>query len=186
MSAEIRKKKISAFFRKEYSRLLGYVQRMIDYAADLDAEDIIQDVMVNLIDRADPTLPIENLSAYIYRALKNRVVDIFRRRRRYLPLDAKISSDRSRSLIDILQDSGSDIAARLEQEELYHLLYAAIGSLDARDRAILAATEFEGYTFRQLSEDWGVPLGTLLARKSRALEKIRGVIDHALKSPKGE
>ncbi len=41
------------------------------------------------------------------------------------------------------------------------------------EKAVVLATEIEGRTFKELAADWDVPIGTLLARKSRALGKIR-------------
>jgi DNA-directed RNA polymerase specialized sigma24 family protein len=52
-------------------------------------------------------------------------------------------------------------------------VFAAIEELSAEEKAVILATEMEGRTFKELAEDWGIPLGTLLARKSRALDKIR-------------
>jgi RNA polymerase sigma factor (sigma-70 family) len=173
MSAKMKKKKISEFFRSEYKNLVRFVRRRIDQAAGRDAEDIVQDVMVNLFDRADLTIPLENLSAYIYRSLRNRVVDIFRKGKNEVSLDAKLSLDRDLSLTELVRDVSGDTAASLEKEELYARLYEAVESLDEKDRAIIIATDFDGVSFRRLSEEWAVPMGTLLARKSRALKKIK-------------
>lgn len=173
MSAAMRKKRISEFFHREYKKLVGYVQRQVDQAADRDAEDFVQDVMVNMFDKADLTIPVENLSAYIYRSLRNRVIDYFRKRKKIVSLDAKLTGGQDLSLADLLQDVRSHTASKQEQEELYSRLYAAIDSLEKKERAVIIATDFEGDSFRRLSEAWGVPIGTLLSRKSRALRKIR-------------
>lgn len=173
MSAKMKKKKISEFFRMEHEKLVRFVRRRIDRAAERDAEDIVQDVMVNLFDRADLTIPIENLSAYIYRSLRNRVVDFFRKRKDEVSLDAAVASEHDLSLSGLIHDVSSDTAANLEKEELYARLYQEIESLDEKDRAIVIATDFDGVSFRRLSEEWAVPMGTLLARKSRALKKIK-------------
>ena len=169
----MKKKKITEFFRTEQEKLVRFVRRRIDRAAERDAEDIVQDVMVNLFDRADLTIPIENLSAYIYRSLRNRVVDFFRKRRDEVSLDSKAAPDRELSLAELIHDGNGDTAENSEKEELYARLYEAIESLDEKDRAIVIATDFDGISFRRLSEEWAVPMGTLLARKSRALKKIK-------------
>ena len=173
MSAKMKNKKISEFFRTEREKLVRYVRRHIDRAAERDAEDIVQDVMVNLFDRADLTIPIENLSAYIYRSLRNRVVDFFRKRRDEISLDTGSAPGRDLSLAELVHDVNGDAAANREKEELYTRLYEAIESLAEKDRAIVIATDFDGISFRRLSEEWAVPMGTLLARKSRALKKIK-------------
>jgi RNA polymerase sigma factor (sigma-70 family) len=153
--------KIHEFFRTEYSRLVRFVRRLIDDAADRDAEDIVQDVMLGLFDKADVTAPIENLSAYIYRALRNRVTDMFRRKR---DVD---------SLFELVHESVEDAANALEKKELRETVVKAIEHLSDEQRAVVIATEFEDRSFRELSEEWEIPIGTLLARKSRALRKIK-------------
>ena len=53
-------------------------------------------------------------------------------------------------------------------EELYHLL----NHLSEEERALIIATELEGYTFKELAEVWRVPINTLLSKKSRAMKKL--------------
>ena len=153
--------KFSEFFQKEYFRLVRYVRRLIDDAGDRDAEDIVQDVMLSIFDKADVTIPIENLAAYVYRSLRNKVIDIFRKREEIL------------SLSDVIGDARSDTERVVERKELMDFVFRAVDSLPPAQRGILIATEFEGRSFRELSEEWEVPIGTLLARKSRALQQIR-------------
>jgi RNA polymerase sigma factor (sigma-70 family) len=118
-------------------------------------------VVVHLFDRADPSIPIQDLAAYIYRALRNRIVDFYRRKRETVALhEAALASG---------QDPSSDI----EREEMMDEVFEAMEELSVEERAVVLATEMEGRTFKELAEEWGIPLGTLLARKSRALEKIR-------------
>jgi len=152
---------INEFFRTEYSRLVRFVRRLIDDAADRDAEDIVQDVMLGLFDKADVTAPIENLSAYIFSSLRNRVTDMFRRKRDVA------------SLATLVHESVEDATDVLEKKELREFMVKAIENLSDEQRAVVIATEFEDRSFRDLSEEWEIPIGTLLARKSRALKKIK-------------
>jgi RNA polymerase sigma factor (sigma-70 family) len=153
--------KFSEFFQKEYFRLVRFVRRLIDDAADRDAEDIVQDVMLSIFDKADVTIPIENLAAYVYRSLRNKVVDIFRKKEDVV------------SMSNVISDARHDTEREVERKELMEFVFRAIDSLPDEQRAVLIATEFEGRPFRELSERWKIPIGTLLARKSRALRHIR-------------
>jgi RNA polymerase sigma factor (sigma-70 family) len=153
--------KWTEFFHGEYSRLVWYVRRLIDDAADREAEDIVQDVMVSIFERADITIPIENLSSYIYRAIRNKVIDIFRKKK-----DKILSQEE-------IPDTSYNTEDEVEKKELIDHVYQAIDSLSPRSRAVVIATELEGRSFRELSEEWEIPIGTLLARKSRALQQIR-------------
>jgi len=153
--------KWTEFFRRERSRLVRYVRRLIDDAADREAEDIVQDVMLSIFDRADITIPIESLSAYIYQAIRNKVIDIFRKKKEEIPLP------------DEIRDLGYSTEDEVEKKELIDHIFEALDSLPPESRAVVIATEFEGRSFRELSEEWKIPIGTLLARKSRALQQLR-------------
>lgn len=155
--------KPAEFLRREREALIGYVRRRIDDTAEQDAEDIVQDVILGLFDRADPAIPVQNLAAYIYQALRNRIVDVFRKRRD--------TSDLSDS--DVAAPAADDPLRTTETKEMMDGVFRAMEDLTPGDRDIIVATEFEGRAFKDLADEWGVPLGTLLARKSRALEKIR-------------
>jgi len=172
MSPEERKRRFTEFFKRDYKKLLQYVHRLIDDTADRDAEDIIQDVMLNLYDKSDLTIPIDNLSAYIYKSLKNRVVDLFRKRE--LKVINSDSIDTENLSLDYIFDKiDNDPFTELEKQELYDVLYRSIDSLDENEKHLIIATEFDHISFRSLSEAWGIPIGTLLSRKTRAINKIK-------------
>jgi RNA polymerase sigma-70 factor (ECF subfamily) len=171
----MRKKKLSEFFLVEREKLVHYARRLIDDAADRDAEDIVQDVIVNLFDKADVTAPIENLAAYVYRSLKNRIVDIFRQKDKthHISLDVEVVDNDCSTLAELIRDARDYAETEEEKMELYAELYEAIDTLNPDEQAVIIATEFEGTSYGKLSKEWGVPVGTLLARKARALKKIK-------------
>jgi RNA polymerase sigma factor (sigma-70 family) len=175
MNALMRKKRLSEFFLTEREKLVSYARRLIDDSADRDAEDIVQDVIVNLFDKADVTIPIENLAAYVYRSVKNKIVDIFRKKDKthHISLDVEVLDDDCVSLADLIRDSRSLAEFEEEKNELYDELYEAIDSLNPNEQAVVIATEFDGASFGELSKEWEIPVGTLLARKARALKKIK-------------
>jgi RNA polymerase sigma factor (sigma-70 family) len=152
---------LADFIGDRREALVGYVRRRLDDAAGQDAEDIVQDVILGLFDRADPTVPIQNLTAFVYRALRNRIIDRFRKKRETAPLRE-----------DVLV-SGDDPLLEFERREDLEAVFEIVDGLGAEEKAVILATEIEGRTFKELSAAWGVPIGTLLARKSRALEKVR-------------
>jgi RNA polymerase sigma-70 factor (ECF subfamily) len=161
------------FFREKREAFVGYVRRRIDNAADQEAEDIVQDVFLGFFDRADPTIPIQDLAAFVYRALSNKIIDRFRRRRETLPL-----------MEDIL-GAGEDPLLEFERRETLEDVFAAIDSLSAAEKAVILATELEERPFKELADEWRVPIGTLLARKSRGLEKIREQLKGRIKTNQG-
>ena len=72
--------------------------------------------------------------------------------------------------------SPEDVASTLENKELAQRLSNAIDQLEPKQRAVFIATEFDGKTFKELSERWSEPIGTLLSRKSRAMKALQNAL----------
>jgi RNA polymerase sigma factor (sigma-70 family) len=173
MSGQPGKMSIAEFITTERERLVRYVRHLIEDAAERDGEDIVQDVALNLFSRADVLMPIETLSAYVYQSLRNRVIDYLRRRRNMVSLDESIDEEGESSLIQQLSESMSDAEKEVTRAELRKSIVSAIECLPGEQKAVIIETELNGRSFRDISREWGIPIGTLLARKSRALAKIR-------------
>jgi RNA polymerase sigma factor (sigma-70 family) len=172
---------IIEFVRREYGRMVGYVRSRIDDMAERDGEDIVQDVVAGLFVRADVTVPIENLAAYVYRALRNRVVDAMRRRRPTVSLDAPLQPGGSdgagaMTLGDVIPGLYGDPERLHLEARRAEQLAQAVGKLSEDQRAVLVATEVQGKSFAELAAQWDVPIGTLLARKSRAMARVRTML----------
>jgi RNA polymerase sigma-70 factor (ECF subfamily) len=122
-------------------------------------------VLVGLFERTDISAPIVELSAYIYRSLRNRIIDAFRSPSRSGPLGA------------VLADSRYEASGEAERAEIRQKLFSAIDSLLPAQREVLVATEREGRSYRELSDEWDIPMGTLLARKHRAIRVLRKALE---------
>ena len=166
--------RISEIFVREQAKFRGYVRRKAVDLSYMDVEDIVADVFFNLFNKADIFGPVENLTAYIYRSIANKIMD-YRRQTRSISLGHghdEVKAD----LIDSLPNPTASISNILQQKHLQERLYAAIESLDVKQRAVWVATEIEGRSFRELSLAWGEPLGTLLSRKSRAVKALQVIL----------
>jgi RNA polymerase sigma factor (sigma-70 family) len=166
------RQRVAAFITREWDRLVGAVRSWIDDEADRDAEDIVQDVLAGLFERGDVTEPLRDLSAFVWRSLRNRVIDRRRARRVSVSLDAGAGTEAG-SLGDTVADSRSDTGALVERRALGMRIDAAIESLGDDERDVFVATELEGRKFRELAATWDTPIGTLLARKYRAVRHLR-------------
>ena len=166
MSADTQKKRIADFITTEWHRLVGYVRSWIEDSADRDAEDIVQDVAAGIFEKADVTAPIEDLAAYFYRSLRNRIVDAYR-----------AAPKKAVALSEPVLDERYEASVVTEWNEEKDRLFEAIDSLGPAQRSVLVATELEGRSFRELSEEWDIPIGTLLARKHRAIHALRKALE---------
>lgn len=177
MNAIKKKKLLGDFVKKEKNNLIRYVNRFFSDTSDMDVEDIIQDVLLNIFEKSNIVIPIERLGAYIYQSLRNKIIDTFRTKKEpVLSIDADIKNENEASLYDVLSDVRYEAASDYEKRRMNELLYKALDSLKPEEKAIIISTEFENKTYRQLSEELDKPVGTLLAKKSRALDKIRKYI----------
>jgi len=181
MAGQSKLLQVGRFFSEEHKTLVAFVRGLINDAADRDAEDIVQDVAFHLFDNGDITEPIENLAAYVYTALRNRVIDSFRRRKRSESLDKPLfDDDEGLCLRDVLRDLENDPELCIEHKDLFGRSMEIINGLPERERALIIATEVEGFSFAELAQLWSVPIGTLLARKSRSIAKIRKTLQRLL------
>ncbi len=164
----------------EQKLLTLFVRGLIKDTADRDAEDIIQDVVYNLFEKGDISEPIEHLGAYIYRALRNRVIDTFRKKKPDISLDEPLEEDEDMRLADVIADTRQDLTHNIEVNDMYERTMEIVRRMPVRDQALIIATEIEGYTFAELSEMWDSPVGTLLSQKSRALNKLRNTLKNEI------
>lgn len=161
-------------FKQEKENLLRFVRSKITGISDMDAEDIVADTLFNIYNRLSADHPIENLLPYLYQSIKNKIFDWFRRPQPAVSLDAaEVDAQLQRNE---LLDNRAAIEYIVEQKELALLLKTALVSLEPKQRAIWVATEIDGYSFKELSVKWQEPIGTLLARKSRATAKLRKLL----------
>ena len=166
-----------AFFTRDGEKLIRFVKNRARRISQMDAEDIVADVMLSLVSHLETNGPVENIAAYAYRAVRNKIVDYERKSSKETSLDGMADEDGELPLLNLIAAQNEEPFAKEERVERMHRLTDAIGRLEPRQRAILIATELKGKTFRELAEEWGEPIGTLLSRKSRAVKTLRKLLE---------
>ena len=166
--------KIETVYKEERKRLLGYIRNRI--SDRVEAEDILQDVFYQLTIGFRDIRRIENLTAWIYKVTDNRITDLFRKRKPVIinySENAKDDDEGPLSLEEILPSLGSTP----EEDELKELIWEAIeetlSELPAEQRNVFVATEFDGMSFKQISEETGTGVNTLISRKRYAVLALR-------------
>lgn len=181
MASDDNKGRLAEIFIRERSRFLRFIRGRLLQLSRSDAEDVLSDVTYNLLSRADVVAQVENLTAYVYRSLANRVVDHRRRGIPTLAIDAQDQpgEEPSPELVD--ERPGPERSAELG--ELRRRLHSALGELTPRERAVWIATEIDGRSFRELADEWDEPIGTLLSLKSRATARLRALLSEYRGAP---
>ncbi len=172
MEKELQKKSLDRFFRKEYQKLVNFVRKNLDERYyEASPEDIIQDVALGLIDKLDLDTQIGNLTGYIYRSVKNKIIDYQQKKQRTVSIENFTDRKNENYLLNTVTDetlAEENDYANIESE----MLQQAIAQLRPDEQAVIIATEFEQRSYEELSMEWGIPMGTLLSRKHRALSKL--------------
>lgn len=178
MNAESNRQKFEFFFRTEYNKLLNYVRKNIEERFfGSTPEDIVQDVALQLLSKLDIDQQIEDLGSYIYRSLKNKTIDLNRKKVFPESID-KPDADKLLYLSLALIPDETEYDFLKESGVTAEHLYDSISMLKPDEQAIIMLTEFEGRSFAELSEKWDIPVGTLLSRKHRALAKLYKLLVH--------
>ncbi len=170
------KSRLFEYFAAENRKLTGYVKKRMSDIDDMDAEDIVGEVMLNLFKRADDPFSIENLGAYVYRALRNKIIDHHRKNRRIVSLQNCLDDDGEIKFLELLMDETASVSGAAERKEFMRRLSGAISKLEPRQQAVFIATEMHGLSFKTLSAQWNEPVGTLLSRKFRAVKALQEML----------
>src|SRR4030095_11854641 len=73
------KQRIADVVEREGSRLRGFIRRRVPDARD--AEDILQDGFYELVGAKRQLMPIEHVTGWLFRVARNRITDLFRRKK---------------------------------------------------------------------------------------------------------
>ena len=155
--------------------MVAFVKKLVNDVSDRDGEDIVQDVILSVWNSADAS-PVENLSSYVYRSLRNRVIDAFRIKKDDVSANEEIRGNPGVTISDFLCDLKYSIEEESERKEVSRLIFEALDLHRPPEREIVCLTEFEGKSFRDCSLILNEPVGTLLSRKSRALKKMENIL----------
>jgi RNA polymerase sigma factor (sigma-70 family) len=172
---------IAQAIEKDGSRLRSYIRRRV---VDQDStEDILQEVFFELIEAYRLVKPIEQVSAWLFRVAKNRIIDSFRKRKLVSLSEAAYGDDDDTAvpLEDLLPSPESSPEAAYARRVLLDELDEALAELPEEQRSVFIAHEWEGYTFKELAAETGVSVNTLLSRKRYAVlhlrQRLRSIYD---------
>lgn len=160
-AANDRNRRVSDVVAREQSRLGRFIRRRVPDPGD--AEDVLQDVFFAFVQANDLLMPIEHVTGWLYRAARNRIIDLFRRRRPQEPLDVD----------DLLPSPDLGPDALYERSVLLDAIGAALAELPPEQREVFIAHEFDGQSFKEIAAQTGVGINTLLSRKRYAVLHLR-------------
>jgi len=172
MAAE-QDQRISEVVKRERSRLRNFIRRRV--ADPLDTEDILQDVFYRLVEANRLLMPIEHVTGWLYRVARNRITDLFRKQEpeNFSAIAAADEDGEWMPFEDLLPSPDAGPEALYARKVLLDELERTLDELPEDQRAVFVAHEFEGRSFKELADETGVSVNTLLSRKRYAVLHLR-------------
>src|SRR5713226_2651421 len=192
-------RQISEIVAEERSRLRNFIRRRVPDPADV--EDILQEVFYELVEANRLLMPIDHVTGWLFRVARNRIIDLFRKKRptsfsdaeartqannlRYTTGDEDGDVLRIENLLPSRDDDWAGPEALYVRSVLLDELELALDELPDEQREVFILHELEGRSFKELSAESGVSINTLLARKRYAVlhlrERLRSIYDEFTK-----
>jgi len=155
---------LSKIVAEERSRLRNFIRRRVPDPRD--AEDILQEVFYELVEANRLLMPIEHVTGWLFRVARNRITDLFRKKK---------------------PETFSDAAVEDQDGEVLKIeLELALDELPDEQREVFIAHELEGRSFKEMAAEAGVNVNTLLSRKRYAVlhlrERLQSIYDEFTKA----
>ena len=173
--------RISEVVKREQSRLRNFIRKRVPDPRD--AEDILQDVFYALVEANRLLMPIEHVTGWLFRVARNRITDLFRKRKPESFKDTAVADedDEPLQLEDLLPSPDAGPEALYVRNVLLNELELAVHELPEEQRQVFVAHELEGRSLKEMSAELGVSINTLLSRKRYAVlhlrERLRRIYD---------
>ena len=165
-------RRIADVVNRERSRLGHFIRRRVPDPRD--AEDILQDVFYELVEANRLLMPIEHVTGWLYRVARNRITDLFRKKRPASLSEPVAGQDDERlRLEDLLPSRDAGPEAEYDRRVLLEELELAVDELPPEQRRVFVAHELEGRSFKEMAAETGVSVNTLLSRKHYAVRYLR-------------
>jgi RNA polymerase sigma factor (sigma-70 family) len=168
-----RDREISAVVAKQGSRLRNFIRKRVPNEADV--EDLLQEVFYELVEANRLLMPIEYVTGWLFRVARNRITDLFRKKKPENFSDAAVMDEDGEllHLEEMLPSPDDGPEAIYVRSVLLDELNLALAELPPEQREVFLAHEMDGRSFKELSAESGVSVNTLLSRKRYAVLHLR-------------
>jgi len=170
---------ITRIFKENRTKYLNFINQRLNNHEE--SEDVLHDVFVNLLTYVKVNkneIFIENLNSWIFTAIRNRIIDLYRKKRAIVFSNLNINNtsqdeNDSISYADIISDIEHSPDIILFRKTIYDTIMEEIKQLPEEQRFVFERNEFDGIPFKVISEETGINVNTLLARKHYAIMRLR-------------
>lgn len=136
-----------------------------------EADDIGQETFIRFFESVQNFRGDSSVKTYLTRIAINLSLNELKRRQRFKNRFSFFKDGQYENQLD-----PNESKAPLEEKELKELVHSAIKSLKPEYRAVVLLRMIQGYDTKETSEILKIPVGTVLSRLSRALDKLKIIL----------
>ncbi len=139
-----------------------------------DAEDILQEVWYQL-SRLGSLKELENVSAWLYAVSRNKITDLYRKKKTDNLEDYSFENDEGVFEIKdiLLLDESQNPEMAMFKDLFWKELMEALGELPENQRLVFTENEIEDKTLQQIANEQGENIKTIISRKGYAAKHLR-------------
>lgn len=158
-----------ALFRRYYTGLLFYATRLV---GEDDAEDIVQDVFVEIWKRQDSVELGEQIQAFLYRSIYTKAINLLKHKavaENYNAAEMEFYQKR----MEYYQPDHSEVIKRIENRELRLEIRQAIDELPDKCKEVFKLSYLHDMKNKDIADVMGISLRTVEAHMYKALKILR-------------
>jgi len=162
-----------AWLLQQYgSRLYRFFLRM-NYSP-ADAEDLLQDLFVKLLEKIQGYNHKGRFESWLFCVAANLARNEYRKRRRRGGIVSM--QDEKTGLRDALVSTEATASEKLQLTEQIDQLQDALEQLPEPERDIVILRHYGKLSFKEIAEQYRMPIGTVLSKVHRSLKHIRNIM----------
>jgi RNA polymerase sigma factor (sigma-70 family) len=171
---ELKNKELDTTIHREQGKLLNFINTRMPSAED--AEDVLQDVFFEFVETTREAEPLEKAVAWLYRVARNKITDWYRKRRPERFENKALHNeedDEPLFLTDILSSLERSVEDKMLLKIISEELMESLEQLPEKQKEVFVLHEIEGYSLKQIAEQTGAPIKTVISRKHYAVQFLR-------------
>lgn len=164
-------KEFERIYIRYYARMKRFAKEYVIY--EEDAENILQDVFVDFWEKREVLLTYVNLIAFLFTAIKNRCIDLLRRKTLEEEVTGRIQEESFLTLqmnLNSLKALDSDL---FSEENVETIINQAIASLPERCREIFIKSKIEGKKQKEIAAELNISVNTVETQMGIAYKKLK-------------
>jgi len=122
---------------------------------------------LKLFSRANSISPINNIAGFVYRSLKNKIIDKHRIKKEAVAIEKELEGKLTHFTELLYGKTDNYYSAQMKKD-----LKKAILNLKSHYKSIILAIDFEGLSYKEISMETSIPIDTLMSRRHKDISQL--------------